>query len=82
MVLEEKEKLRRHPDLNWGMEVLQTSALPLGYAAEAPTLRYARKNLSYSAQASICQVPNTSLYDKTRSSSLRTLRKGQRRCLA
>ncbi len=24
---------RRHPDLNWRMEVLQTSALPLGYAA-------------------------------------------------
>ncbi|MBP2628572.1 MAG: hypothetical protein H6Q68_3283, partial [Firmicutes bacterium] len=24
---------RRHPDLNWGIEVLQTSALPLGYAA-------------------------------------------------
>ncbi len=24
---------RRHPDSNWGMEVLQTSALPLGYAA-------------------------------------------------
>ncbi len=24
---------RRHPDLNRGMEVLQTSALPLGYAA-------------------------------------------------
>jgi hypothetical protein len=27
------KKWRRHPDLNWGMEVLQTSALPLGYAA-------------------------------------------------
>ena len=24
---------RRHPDLNWGIEVLQTSALPLGYVA-------------------------------------------------
>ena len=24
---------RRRPDLNWGMEVLQTSALPLGYDA-------------------------------------------------
>ena len=24
---------RRHSDLNWGIEVLQTSALPLGYAA-------------------------------------------------
>ena len=24
---------RRHPDLNRGIEVLQTSALPLGYAA-------------------------------------------------
>ena len=24
---------RWHPDLNWGIEVLQTSALPLGYAA-------------------------------------------------
>ena len=31
-----KEKFRRHPDLNWGMEVLQTSALPLGYAALSP----------------------------------------------
>ncbi len=27
------EDQRRHPDLNRGMEVLQTSALPLGYAA-------------------------------------------------
>ena len=25
---------RRHPDLNWGIKVLQTSALPLGYGAE------------------------------------------------
>ena len=25
---------RRHPDLNWGITVLQTSALPLGYGAE------------------------------------------------
>ena len=25
---------RRHPDLNWGIEVLQTSALPLGYVAD------------------------------------------------
>ena len=24
---------RRHPDLNWGMRVLQTLALPLGYGA-------------------------------------------------
>ena len=24
---------RRHPDLNWGVKVLQTSALPLGYGA-------------------------------------------------
>ena len=24
---------RRHPDLNWGIEVLQTFALPLGYGA-------------------------------------------------
>lgn len=28
------EKDRRHPDLNWGMELLQSSALPLGYAAK------------------------------------------------
>ena len=25
---------RHHPDLNWGIEVLQTFALPLGYGAE------------------------------------------------
>ena len=31
----EREAQRRHPDLNRGMEVLQTSALPLGYAAHA-----------------------------------------------
>ena len=33
---------RRHPDLNRGMEVLQTSALPLGYAAisRVPILSY------------------------------------------
>ena len=24
---------RRHPESNWGMKVLQTSALPLGYGA-------------------------------------------------
>ena len=24
---------RHHPDLNWGIKVLQTSALPLGYSA-------------------------------------------------
>ncbi len=24
---------RRHPDSNWGIELLQSSALPLGYAA-------------------------------------------------
>ena len=27
------KKWRRHPDLNWGVKVLQTSALPLGYGA-------------------------------------------------
>ena len=25
---------RHHPDLNWGIKVLQTSALPLGYGAK------------------------------------------------
>ena len=25
---------RYHPDLNWGIEVLQTSALPLGYGTK------------------------------------------------
>jgi hypothetical protein len=25
--------IRRHPDLNWGINDLQSSALPLGYAA-------------------------------------------------
>ena len=29
---------RRHPDLNWGIQVLQTRALPLGYAALNQTL--------------------------------------------
>ncbi len=29
---------RRHPDLNWGIKVLQTSALPLGYGAVSQTL--------------------------------------------
>ena len=28
-----RRKERRHPDSNWGIKVLQTSALPLGYAA-------------------------------------------------
>ena len=28
-----KKNWRRHPDLNWGVKVLQTSALPLGYVA-------------------------------------------------
>ena len=30
---------RRHPDLNWGMRVLQTLALPLGYGAVKKTVR-------------------------------------------
>jgi hypothetical protein len=30
---ENAEEERRHPDSNRGVEVLQTSALPLGYAA-------------------------------------------------
>ena len=30
---------RRHPDLNWRIEVLQTSALPLGYAAFISTVK-------------------------------------------
>ena len=30
---------RRHPDLNWGIKVLQTSALPLGYVAVWSGLR-------------------------------------------
>ena len=25
---------RHHPDLNWGVKLLQSSALPLGYGAE------------------------------------------------
>lgn len=25
---------RHHPDLNWGIKLLQSSALPLGYGAE------------------------------------------------
>ena len=29
-----KEEWRRHPDSNWRIEVLQTSALPLGYGAK------------------------------------------------
>jgi hypothetical protein len=32
---------RRHPDLNWGIRVLQTLALPLGYDA---TLQKGRLN--------------------------------------
>ena len=33
VVFRQKIFWRRHPDLNWRVEVLQTSALPLGYAA-------------------------------------------------
>ena len=41
---------RRHPDLNWGIKVLQTSALPLGYGAiqlsAMPTiLSYSQKGI-------------------------------------
>ena len=28
-----RQRWRRHPDLNWGMKVLQTFALPLGHVA-------------------------------------------------
>ena len=30
---------RRHPDLNWGIKLLQSSALPLGYGAELLNLK-------------------------------------------
>ena len=30
---------RRHPDLNWGIKLLQSSALPLGYGAELLILK-------------------------------------------
>ena len=33
---------RRHPDLNWGIKVLQTSALPLGYGAVNLLIYYSR----------------------------------------
>ncbi len=35
---------RRHPDSNWGMKVLQTSALPLGYVAINYILCHLNKN--------------------------------------
>ena len=36
---------RRHPDLNWGIKVLQTSALPLGYGAGYNEDRASRPSL-------------------------------------
>ena len=33
LLLKRDSGWRRHPDLNWGIKVLQTSALPLGYGA-------------------------------------------------
>ena len=36
---------RRHPDLNWGIKVLQTSALPLGYGAGYNEDRTSRSSL-------------------------------------
>jgi hypothetical protein len=39
MLFFEYINLRRHPDSNWGMRVLQTLALPLGYAADRAVAR-------------------------------------------
>ena len=39
---------RRHPDLNWGMKVLQTSALPLGYVAACSLTLRSAVSLTYS----------------------------------
>ena len=37
---------RRHPDLNWGIKVLQTSALPLGYGAICLIVKIDRRSYS------------------------------------
>ena len=36
---------RRHPDLNWGIRVLQTHALPLGYVAMGYEIEFTKKGL-------------------------------------
>ena len=41
---------RRHPDLNWGIKVLQTSALPLGYGAiyrDPPGSHFDQRRIRY-----------------------------------
>lgn len=43
---------RRHPDSNWGMEVLQTSALPLGYAAALDNAKVRMRLANYITQDS------------------------------
>ena len=40
---------RRHPDLNWGIRVLQTRALPLGYDAILTFNTKSTKGLRFSA---------------------------------
>ena len=37
---------RRHPDLNWGIKVLQTSALPLGYGTICKFRRHEKRRNS------------------------------------
>ena len=54
---------RRHPDLNWGIKVLQTSALPLGYGAIF--LRFRELNLvgaDYGARTRHLDLGKVALY--------------------
>ena len=46
---------RHHPDLNWGIKVLQTSALPLGYGAE-------KNGAGYEARTRYLHLGKVALY--------------------
>ena len=51
---------RRHPDLNWGIKVLQTSALPLGYGALERKTRFELATLALARRCSTTEpLPQT-----------------------
>ena len=47
---------RRHPDLNWGVRVLQTLALPLGYSAEIGADYEARTRYPHLGKVALYQM--------------------------
>ena len=47
---------RYHPDLNWGVELLQSSALPLGYGTETGASDEARTRYLHLGKVALYQM--------------------------